>query len=73
MTILLSIHGITDIKYCEQLDQEFDLILYGKQKTEPRWDRCIDAVQGTMGKALSNLYVKNYFAQDSKKLVSNFN
>ena len=24
MTILLSIRGITDIKYCEQLDQEFD-------------------------------------------------
>ena len=60
-------------KKWRQLDQEFDLILYGKQKTEPRWERCIEAVQGTMGKALSNLYVKNYFAQDSKKLVSNFN
>lgn len=44
-------------------------ILTGQDREEPRWEQCLSALTGGLGMALSSLYVKNYFKEDSKKMV----
>lgn len=39
----------------------------GQQEQKPRWKRVLNTVNGTMGEALGQMYVKQVFPEDSKK------
>ena len=59
-------------------DERFDFFnrtLRGQKEQKDRWKRVMDAVEGTVGEALGQLYVKQYFPPESKaameKLVDN--
>ena len=43
--------------------------LRGQPEQEPRWKRCSRAVDGSLGEALGQVYVEQYFAGDSKAKV----
>jgi putative endopeptidase len=50
-------------------DENFDFygrILTGREQQAPRWKRCSNAVDNALGEALGEVYVKQYFAGDSK-------
>lgn len=58
--------------------QHFDFYgktLSGKKEQRPRWKRSVDMVDGALGEALGQMYVKKYFPPAAKermlKLVSN--
>ncbi|HEY0309833.1 MAG TPA: M13-type metalloendopeptidase [Luteimonas sp.] len=59
-------------------DERFDFFnktLRGQKEQKDRWKRVMDAVEGSVGEALGQLYVKQYFPAESKaameKLVDN--
>ncbi|MBP5515720.1 MAG: M13 family metallopeptidase [Bacteroidales bacterium] len=39
----------------------------GTEQIRPRWKRCVSTVNGAMGEALGQLYVKKYFPPEAKK------
>ncbi|HMH20964.1 MAG TPA: M13 family metallopeptidase [Puia sp.] len=41
--------------------------LAGQQEMKPRWDRIVSGVDGNLGEALGQIYVKKYFSEQSKK------
>lgn len=41
-------------------------VLSGRQENRPRWKRVIGTVDGCMGEALGQMYVKNYFPAEAK-------
>ena len=41
--------------------------LYGQMAMKPRWKRMVTAVDGNLGEAFGQLYVKKYFTEDAKK------
>jgi putative endopeptidase len=41
--------------------------LTGQQSMKPRWERMINNLDGNLGEALGELYVKKYFTEDDKK------
>ncbi len=41
--------------------------LYGAQEQRPRWQRCSATVNDQLGEALGEVYVKQFFAGDSKR------
>jgi len=41
--------------------------LSGQEKIKPRWERIYRVVDGNLGEALGQLYVKKYFTEESKK------
>ncbi len=45
--------------------------LSGRQELRSRWRRSIDAVNGTMGEAVGQLYVKKYFPPEAKERMLN--
>ncbi|XP_003739567.2 neprilysin-2 [Galendromus occidentalis] len=45
---------------------EFNAALSGKTRESPRWEQCMTSLTGSMALSLANLYVKNYFREDSK-------
>jgi putative endopeptidase len=50
-------------------DERFDFYgrkLSGQPEQRPRWKRCSAAVDGSLGEALGQVYVSQYFAGDSK-------
>lgn len=49
------------------LAQEYAGVLSGKSREEPQWERCISALTGSLGIALSNYYVRHYFKEGSKE------
>ena len=53
----------------------FNKTLRGQKEQKERWKRVMDAVEGSVGEALGQLYVKQYFPAESKaameKLVDN--
>ncbi|MGB4414478.1 MAG: M13 family metallopeptidase [Paludibacter sp.] len=58
--------------------QNFDFYgktLSGKQEQKPRWKRAVDSVDGSLGEAVGQMYVKKYFPAEAKermlKLVHN--
>lgn len=58
--------------------QNFDFYgktLSGKKEQKPRWKRAVASVDGTLGEAVGQMYVKKYFPAEAKermlKLVSN--
>ena len=51
-------------------DENFDFYgrkLNGTEQQRARWKRCSSQVNGALGEALGEVYVKQYFAGDSKK------
>ena len=50
-------------------------VLSGKQEQQPRWKRAVSTVNGTLGEAVGQMYVKKYFPPQAKermiKLVAN--
>jgi endothelin-converting enzyme/putative endopeptidase len=43
--------------------------LYGAQEMQPRWRRCVRNVDGNLGEALGEVYVKRAFPAESKERV----
>ena len=41
-------------------------VLSGKQENKPRWKRVIGTVDGCLGEALGQMYVKSYFPAEAK-------
>ncbi len=59
-------------------NQNFDFygtVLSGKKQLQPRWKRVLGAVNGSLGEAVGEIYVKKYFPPEAKeqmlKLVGN--
>ena len=55
-------------------DEHFDFYgrkLEGIPEQEARWKRCVDATDGSLGEVLGKVYVKQYFAGDSKAQTLN--
>ena len=51
-------------------EEDFDFYgrtLNGQQQQRERWKRAVDALDGSLGEAVGELYVKQYFPPDSKK------
>ncbi|XP_057664077.1 neprilysin-4-like [Diorhabda carinulata] len=46
--------------------QRFYYILFGREKSPPRWQFCVTQVNSNMGMALGSLFVKKYFDKSSK-------
>ena len=42
-------------------------VLYGVKAQLPRWKRVLDAENGYMGEVLGQLFVKEYFPENTKK------
>ncbi len=45
----------------------FGRTMSGTEQIRPRWKRCVGTVNGAMGEALGQLYVKKYFPPEAKK------
>lgn len=43
------------------LAQEYNKVITGQDREEPRWEQCMASLTGSLGIALSSLYVKNHF------------
>ncbi|XP_015836432.2 neprilysin-4 isoform X2 [Tribolium castaneum] len=46
--------------------QRFYHVLFGREKSPPRWQFCVSQVNSNMGMALGSLFVKKYFDENSK-------
>ncbi len=54
------------------VNESFDFYgrtLYGAKELEPRWRRCVRAVDGNLGEALGEVYVKRAFPPENKERV----
>lgn len=45
----------------------FGQVMRGTKSIKPRWKRVLQEVDGSIGEALGDLYVKKYFPEDAKK------
>jgi len=65
---------LSDSIYAEHFDF-YGKILSGKKEQRPRWKRAVDVVNGSLGEAVGQMYVKEYFPPAAKermlKLVEN--
>lgn len=52
-----------------ELAQTYNAVITGQEREEPRWEQCLSSLTGTLGIAISSMYVKNYFKSDSKGLA----
>ncbi|MEO7793149.1 MAG: M13 family metallopeptidase [Thermoanaerobaculia bacterium] len=59
---------LPDAVYLENFDFQ-GRTLNGQKEPQPRWKRCIAAVEDAMGEAIGQLYVKERFAGNSKDLA----
>jgi putative endopeptidase len=57
---------LSDTIYAEHFDF-YGRVLSGKEEQQPRWKRAVDAVNGTLGEAVGQMYVKKYFPPAAKK------
>lgn len=57
---------LSDAVYAEHFDF-YGKVLSGKKDQRPRWKRSVDIVDGVMGEALGQMYVKKYFPPAAKK------
>lgn len=53
-------------KRWRELAQTYNAVITGQEREEPRWEQCLSSLTGTLGIAISSMYVKNYFKSDSK-------
>lgn len=63
--ILLSAPYMNDVIYNEHFDF-FGRILSGKESPRPRWKRAVNSVDGILGEAVGQMYVKEYFPPAAK-------
>lgn len=52
------------------VDAQFDFFsktLYGREEQQPRWERAITSLNGSMGELLGQLYVEKYFPPEAKE------
>lgn len=47
------------------LAQEYNKVITGQDREEPRWEQCMASLTGSLGIALSSLYVRNHFRGQS--------
>ena len=58
----------------EVRDAQFDFfgkVLSGRQEQQPRWKRAINVVNGSLGEAVGEMYVKKYFPAEAKERMIN--
>ena len=48
---------------------EFSKTLTGTSVKSPRWKKCVSDTSGNLNVALSSLYIRNYFDENTKKLA----
>lgn len=64
---------VASFSYClsKPFDDEnfrfYGMVLYGRKAQLPRWKRVIDAENGLMGEVLGQLFVKEYFPENTKE------
>uniref|UniRef100_T1JUD6 Peptidase M13 N-terminal domain-containing protein n=1 Tax=Tetranychus urticae TaxID=32264 RepID=T1JUD6_TETUR len=56
-------------KRWRELAQEYNKVITGQDREEPRWEQCMSSLTGSLGVALSSLYVKNHFKEGSKYMA----
>ncbi|KAF5272766.1 hypothetical protein FQA39_LY07793 [Lamprigera yunnana] len=56
-------------QYIRNLKFNFNQVLSGVEEIPPRWKQCVIEVNARMNVAMSALYVRRYFNEDSKKNV----
>lgn len=62
--------GNSDVLGDEIYAENFDFFgktLSGKQEMQPRWKRAVSAVNGVLGEAVGEMYVKKYFPAENKE------
>lgn len=52
--------------------QKFYYILFGREKSPPRWKNCVAQVNSNLGMAMGAMFVQKYFDENSKNDVSKF-
>ena len=52
--------------YAETFDF-FGKVMSGKKEMQPRWKRAVGAVNGVLGEAVGEMYVKKYFPKENKE------
>lgn len=66
------INSKADLLGTEMEKADFDFyegVLRGAKEMKPRWKRTLDAINGSMGELLGQIYVKKYFSAEAKKRV----
>jgi endothelin-converting enzyme/putative endopeptidase len=61
-------NGLSDAFVKESFDF-YGRTLFGAQELQPRWRRCVRTVDGNLGEALGEVYVKRAFPAESKARV----
>ncbi|RWS10237.1 membrane metallo-endopeptidase-like 1 [Dinothrombium tinctorium] len=56
-------------KLWRELAQEYNKVITGQDREEPRWEQCMSSLTGSLGIALSSLYVKHHFKGESKDMA----
>ena len=57
---------LTDEMYAANFDF-YGRVLSGKEEQSPLWKRAVGMVNGTLGEAVGQMYVKKYFPEENKK------
>jgi neprilysin len=47
--------------------QKFYYVLFGREKSPPRWKNCVNQVNSNLGMAVGAMFVRKYFDENSKK------
>ncbi|XP_064459407.1 neprilysin-2-like isoform X2 [Ornithodoros turicata] len=68
--VVLQSYATLSKQWREKL-QEFNNILTGKTRETARWEQCMGSLTGSLGMALSSMYVRNFFQEDSKGAAMN--
>ncbi|XP_058467628.1 neprilysin-4 [Malaya genurostris] len=50
-----------------QAKQKFSNVLFGREKSPPRWKNCVNQVNANMGMAVGAMFVRKYFDENSKR------
>lgn len=53
----------------QEAKQRFYYVLFGREKSPPRWQVCVAQVNSNLGMAVGSLFVKKYFDETSKNDV----
>lgn len=56
-------------KKWRELVHQYNAAVTGQEREEPRWEQCLSSLTGTLGIALSSMYVKHHFKSDSKEVA----
>lgn len=58
--------SLSDEIYAQNFDF-YGKVLSGKESPSPRWKRAVSSVDGTLGEAVGQMYVKQYFPAEAKE------